>query len=427
MTSVKPTKQELPPFDEWLAQLQQPAVATPRRTAAARGVVQGFIDGEFCGHDRIDLAFDCVAAANDVDGLQRMVASSEGRRLLNTASSIAVTYCVAHMLVDNSGNEAFARDWLQARGVSTNWARIQAGILAGDDRDMISTQRLLAVSQMVSIFETGPSNGAAPLWSFAKYSEDAQRQQEQCYALAAILRLNHPDQMPDAEVKNSYGAPTKSGLLRAMWGSDPLLSHLLPAIELAYDARSPEIQREMEIGILSTINNGRLAVNRTDRGLDPQWDAIAKWGSDNVGPPILHCKTSNGSLFCEELMKLPFELGLKRFNLILEKGAQLDSPILGTSISNYNAAHRLLDVAVNAGVEQMTGHLLGLDADPTLPSEMNAGPNSQTAVEIAENKFEASGSDPSRERILTMVKAAAARKEALKVLAELSSMEPLKP
>lgn len=428
MSQQKSPENKWPTFEEWLAQVQQPAVITPKQAAVAKDVIQQVLDGHVSGHDNLDRVFRAVAHANDVEGLKQLIQAPACKQLKDYAST-EVTYCVAHMLVDNSGNDAFAREWMEGLSHSAGNARIHAAIAAQPlTWNTVEAQQMLGMSQLTNIFATGPNNEAAPWWSFTKWDDGAVRQEDYCFVLAAILKMQHPDALPTVDVKNSYGAPFSMNLVRGIWSSESQFAHLIPSLEIAYDMQSPEMIEEMRIGIGSAISNKRLMLKAFNNGLDSQWDAIAKWGNEHVGTSLLHATMASGVHLCDELMQIPFELAVRRLALILDRGARLDAGILGAKIAGYDAAHQLLDVAVHAGAEQMVGHLLGMDTDPTKPPEINKKPGAgQNALQIAEEKAQELNADLKRGSILTMVRAAAARRAAHDVLAELDLTPVQKP
>lgn len=408
-------------FEDWYAALWRPVQLGPLLS----DFVGNFCNGAADTDKSIMEAFDVVSARNDVKSLKKMAESLPGRHALHRVREHgdlqSIAWCVAHMLVDNSGHADFARAWIADAHPKPDGARALAHKLCQlGHRAEKDTQKILGLLEYTDFFkanETNPRQLEAPIRGLGGLNLDVHAQKQQCFTLAAVLRQN-PDDRPVISVMTVARQAYNREFYQAFWSEDRSLAQLLPAIELAYATQSPEarlaVHQRMaqEARQFVTVSDRLvLPVDASDRADAAWWIALRRWGGD-IGDAMLHSRHPGKGNMLDCLAKASLTAALPYLEQLQEQGADLDK--------NGSSGKRLLHTAVQAGNADLVGHLLALGCDAYAPARVKGWSDPKTPMDFALEGLKGAGaSDPQRQLVLELLKTMHARDEAHKAIQEL--------
>lgn len=406
-------------FERWYADLRTPTPVDP--LSASWENMTDFFWGD--SKETLVRQIEELANANDVAGMRRLHEATQLKEVLEDGAkghSPATTYCVAHMLVDGSGNEGFAREWINSMGYEPRMAAAQFHhISLVSDRTKLQNQKLLGLSTLVDVFHR-PERGMVPYSNFAGPIDTPSRVAENCRILAAILRLNHPDKPPRTDYRERAGLVYERPLTEVLWSGEPF-HNLLPAIEQAYGRGNPQVEREMAHHLRGLIFNGKLQWKPTDAGTDALWDSMSTWRQPSMGSDILSAKGEDGELLQKTLMSLPDDLVIRRLEQLKSMGARLDDLVEEQTLVGKSACTLLHRAILREKVDTVAWLLMN-DCDPRIQSISElSGDKAHDGLACAAL---VESSSEQGAKIASMVRAAAASKAAHEAFAEMGMHAP---
>lgn len=361
-------------FEARFARVTSPAPTTAMGFTAAK-IDEAIV--EDMASERFKAFIQTFAFANDVQSLQVILdyARSGVPKMDNLLAFMdiedrtAVTYSVAHMLVDGSGNEFFAEQWMAAFGHNR-------GLAAEHFRDLwtrpvdtlVHEQIRLGVATLADVFdlERRDSSASAPLANAMTETRNSNLFEVQARELAYLLRLKYPKHLPDIEVDDESGRAEMIGLPDFLFPAHTDNgTHLLPAIALAYETDNASVGDAMRRGIDVMLNTQMLSIEPGVEGF--QWAAMQNWGEEGLGKRLWNATLLPSSSFIHAVLRINNDVGHARLAQIEAMGADIQEPCVSEGMAEPQSM-RLLDLAVMQRKDGMVGHLLGKGCDPELVS-----------------------------------------------------------
>lgn len=426
-------------FDEWYADLRAPAPEIHHElncTLAAMFVKQ--IRNEGVRQIVID-----IAQGNDLDSLK--VFFDVFKEDLNRSPREGVIdpeliYAVTHMLVDRSGHEAFAREWMQVMGhtqeSAADWFRQNKNLLLNVEGDVIQAQQRLGLASLVDgLFKVTEYLGASP-FEQALHSElpgkirlDIDVLPSLQFEAAAIFRHLHPEGLPEMSSVNSSGQTESFPFLNSLWRTDDP-QHLLRSVHMAYGPEHPKAREQMVASIDRALDNGFV------RLWDPAapdwnhcWDTFVEWMGQDVLDLVVNGSFITGfsaaestNTFFDCINEMPQDEAVLRLADIRRKGFDLDMFNTEDNGAGKRPSHRnLLISAIGLGRKEMAGWCLAQGCDPD--ARHHSSPDMLSPYEFAidlETQFRGSNAkgEITYAAIADLLRTARARKDALEAVEE---------
>lgn len=278
MTQQNYTKLRLASGKEWPAAVEvtMPVVERQFTVSGARLLLQ-------IATKSIDDVIDGLAKDGDIQSLKNFIEATDNlkrMRGLPAGQRGAIVYAVVHMLVDGSGNDAFAREWMDTLGHTAKAAsdRLDAAMAHFDKHSPVEMQRLWGLVQVAgNPFECMPGAVASEpainklligTYGISNFSE---RNALQSQLLAELLVVKSPDKLPDfiesmpvmnltpnsREHQLSFERTT-TPLAHAMWTNKGEMARLLPAVAMAYGACHAQVRMQMNDGFAYALMEGAI-------------------------------------------------------------------------------------------------------------------------------------------------------------------------
>lgn len=412
-------------LDELMQLLHRPVEYDAGQLAYGLDLMQRYASENYSGS--LASLIETSAVLNDIGALTKVIASGELHTAIDNNDDVPriaeMVSSVAHMLVNGSDHESFAREWLHEFDPQGKHVRLHLDVLCRNtSRSTIDSQRLLGLTQLTDFFACRDSNDTLPWASLAAavFDRDSYRTQNQI--LGVILREQYPDGPPS--VQSHKILRTQSSLIDALWTGNPdSLGFLLPSIEMAYGKNVPQITESMRAGCARFIEEGRLKVERPSDHYDPRWEAIGQWADTQVATSILGATTLSDGPFAYALARLPFDEAKDRLDQLQALGVDILQICHHGKTHGQVAGNYLLDAAVFEGKAPLTGYLLALGADPLASSNREGdGIQVKNALELAEDmvrRFPENVDADGFDAVLHMLRSVTASRAAQDALAEL--------
>lgn len=397
---------------------------------------EGLIDNPY----HATAVIDALARSNDVASLRLILDEAIECRIGGPEENLQrdITYAVAHMLVDGSGNEPFAREWLENFGHTRSRAAGQMKeLLDRHSKSAHDTQTLLGTAILSEPFKEYLITGATPSSShiyveapFASFMDGLALKSipEKGRDAALLLKLMHPDQLPDLERSN--GAPVP--LAHMLWSADKItLNRALQAASEAYDPDNEAVNTQMRDGIACMLRNQAIPLPSSFTATDespivhhPVWKALDHWGGPDIGKRVWGSLTTGMQKFLEELVSKADERdSIAILDFMKSRGADFDDPIrMDQNGPDDIARTNLALIAVAHSKAKVLGHLLGHDVDV---DDVALHPKTKIKISAAElaEKMHAGARNPDYEQrtdaVASLMRTHLAKREALRVIAEL--------
>lgn len=410
-------------FERWYADVRTPAPTTLH--SALHSDMSAFFAPSGHVHDpdfHIDRKFVELARANDIKGLERAVESPLAAKALEEArrgDRPAITYCVSHMLVDNGGNEEFARRWLENHGHQRRLAHKRAsGSRILNDHSKVAAQHALGLSTLVDFF-AHDERSPAPFLNFCNRKDSREFALFQSNIIAGVLRMQHPKEPPIVDYRDEQQARQRKNLVQALWHGGDQLNCLLPCIERAYGRGNPFVEGMTDRALFHLVHEKKLtfAPKSTSDGF---WEAIRTWASKEQACDIWHARQADDDSLIKELSTSASLVTFARIELMRELGADIDAVVDGKSALGHQS-QTLLHRAIAAKNTELVAHLLQNDCDPTkvMKTKLGDGLLTMTGVELANLS-----DDEASLHIASMIRSAVASRAAHDVLRELGVEPP---
>lgn len=377
-----------------------------------------------------DELIESMAQASDLEGLRRFMALPKAQHTRHEATKgwrPSITFCVAHMLVDSSGNEGFARAWMSDFGAgSASTLSDEASRMAsarfhhytlGSDRSKVRNQQLLGLSTLIDVFKRPPSKstlqmGEATCLNLCGKDDSARRADENSRVLAAILKLHHDQSLPDVDVRED-GVQKRRSLVEALITGGERCHSVLPAVEMAYGGNAI-VAQQVRDGLERLVRaSGIDALPGTSS--DGLWKCIAAWGDRSTAESVMESKG-----FQKELAQIT-GISIDRLTTLRGMGFELDT-MIPSQVRKAQGAQTILHRAIVHNNADLVAWLLANDCDPlikTISSDQSEA--GRDGVYLAAN----SGlSGEQNDRIRSMVNAVAASRAAYAALDELGLASP---
>lgn len=325
-----------------------------------------------------------MAQSNDVDSLKVLLDSGELKTLFKPGGEHAtITYAVAHMLVDGSGNDVFAREWMESFGHTRLLATKTFNDLweSGEEGRWHEQQRL-GVAVMANILQIEASEGppVTPMetvWRNQEGNEPAQAQQAREFAF--LLRVAHPEGIPLMEVRDGrLGRFVSKPVTDTLFAHDDMkYRHLLPAIAMAYGTEDEGVRTTMRASIDVMLKSRKLSIEpREEESF--QWNAMQIWGDETLGKRIWQSVVAPGRSFIESVIRLNSPLTYTRLEQAEAMGADIQDICDPMGLGGENKPMRLMDLAVQMRDPHMVGYLLARGCNPELKAVAFDGTNLKT-------------------------------------------------
>lgn len=396
-----------------------------------------------CQHGVPGLAgvVSALASDNDVRSLQRFL--DEPLFLQGLAAShqrSAITYAVAHMLVDGGGNEVFARHWLQALGhdqaLATKVLRseLPAALVEARVQDL---QRLLGLSTLIpDPFDAAPGDiEAPPLDALVKSSAQGKPAEIDAFLIGEFLLARGASRLPEVidvtiEIEAQprigqmvYGHHKRMPLAQAMWTNTHETARFLPFVAQWFPASDATHREQMHQGFASAVKEGQLpialhprltrlitqAIEQQDLDADSLsslWLAsFREWRfTKNHESTIHNVSFPQAVLACARADE---QACLQFLSVLHHRGMDLTRRII-ERLGEGKRSRGLLDVAIQAGSPCLFGLLLSWGADPCRPGWTQEGcearrpaPSPQQRIESLLREHESE--DPQKPAIAALV------------------------
>lgn len=415
-------------------------VCSPRPVVQYRFTEQMLIDRPANGTELL-LLIQNLAANSDIDSLRLFLkgplkerAKASARESSDPTESL--TYCVAPMLIDRSGNEAFAHDWMEAFGHTREkavdymlalWMQPMVGLQVKKTR--------LGLATIADIFElraNATDSSSTTPFEFAMGRDPGSPMTNDIKAqeFGYFLRICHPDRLPSLEMKDKQRQTVDVPLCDFMLARDNVMGqHLLPAVIAVYGAESDILRSAMRASLQEMLDSKKLSTRPRKDG-DIQWEALHRWGDAEIGTRAWNTLTSTGRTVIESLAIGPIEITTRRLDQLEMMGVDIQAHC--DPKDAVESQHmRLLDMAVKKRNAELVGHLLARGFDPELESIDRKTHRFFSAATLA---LQADPTDPNEsnpgnlEQIQSLIRAHLAKKQALSVIDELGlDMKAAKP
>lgn len=429
-------RQAMQAFESWYADVLTPAPQEPLVSQQLSSMAQHFQTTDSY-KAVVDSEFAVLAHNRDIAGLLRVAESPAAQKAIDEAKlgkRPEITYCVAHMLVDGSGHEDFARDWINSHGPTGRGCATVVRNLLNKTRDLykFEVQRLLGMATLQDFFQQPKPNASGErdrgFWNTAitelcDKDHTAEQVAERANILAAVLRQHHPDQPPLIDYLDSGDWHVGKDLIDTCWRGPARYQNLLPAIQLAYGLDDPEVISRMRKSLRDLISAGEISTLRCTSS-DTRWDAIVTWCTPELAADLwqTHVTVDQPMPFVSIVAGTDADLAIKRCQQLLEIGFRgLDDHVDFTKEVSYEVpkgglvAFTALHQATLVANADLVGWLLSQGCDPTKRSINTVDPASETSsVELADNSLMAQDIG-----LNDTLRAAAASRAARSVLAEL--------
>lgn len=384
-----------------------------------------------CSDSRATRQVQTWAQNNDYEALRNVMTSAWWKKDRSDIVRPELTYAVAHMMVDGSGNATFAREWMETFGHKTELAREHLKDLWSDtanDRFLDQTRLGLAIVADVFKILTYDDERIASILPIMGYRDDDNGMDaKKAEGLAHILRVTAPDTTPQIDTVNANGQIVKKPLPEVLYTYTTLrVRHMLGAIELAYGNAEDrdDILGMMRSSINVMVNMHRLPLeSRIDDS--PLWDSMMRWGDQNLGPRIWHATVLPKLPFVQGILeKCPDDMIFKRLEQVATLGADLQEP-MKLKVNGQEKTMRILDAAVNYARPNVVGWLLSRGCDPRLESRDSMTGEVVSAQTLAAARLTTTDISnpnyPAVRRVSELISSDLARRSALEVIAELNT------
>lgn len=375
-----------------------------------------------------------LALANDVESLKRFSNTNLIDEVMErTQRSQAVMFAPAHMLIDNSGNEGFARHWLErckfTQALAADYYQKNSRL---ELNDTIHEQQRLGVATLTNIFALAqtfhlPERDGVLTSPFKAVMERAGgvNMAQQSRELAFILRTCHPDQLPTLEYMDDNGVHDVAPLSDRVWGMQGLrFRHLLDGLSEAYSPDNAAVLATMRSSIDRMMDQKLLSIEppRNSGGIEGyQWKALGIWASEGYGAKIWSSRMVPDTSCIEMLVQATGEELDARMKQLIRMGADINEPT-STRAQGEDVKLRLMELAVSKAKPEVVAWLLAHGADPDLPMQPVEGIPSRSAAQMAVDMttdIQSTTQGPDIERVATLMRAHLAKQSALGVIAEL--------
>lgn len=358
-------------FDGWFEELrkQQPVTSYALNPAMARVVIAS---------TDADEIVQTIARGNDIPSLRVLMAVDGGQALLKRFPKERremLTYAVAHMLVDNSGNEAFARQWvehlehdpLQAAAIYRKGAKRPFESIVSEQARI----GLAILCDALTLSATDPHRECPLVGAMQQIGVAADRacRERFCYEVAAFLRVVSPDQIPVVSSRDMTRNFSMS-LDRAMLKMDDA-TPLLPAFGLAYSADNAVVRARIHESIKDALRFGTEVFLEPKGAFSAQWELLMQWKDASLMEIMWKGKFRDSNptkgyrsaSFLMALCKLSHDDALE---VVVEMQAMgLDLNRLSDEVAgDRRYGRRLIDAAVQAPNPRLFGWLLAQGCDP---------------------------------------------------------------
>lgn len=434
-------------FDEWYAKLHAPAAVTPH------GLIPKLAE------TMVRLSFDThvrqivkeIAEGNDVASLkvylESFIKEDLNQETKEERFDPGLTYAVTHLLVDGSGNEAFAKQWLDTMGHTParaeEWFRDRMSLVTSKDELVYAQQRLGLATLVEDMFAKRPPVGPdlarqSPFEEAfvgmlpAKTHLSKEVLLELRMEAAALFRHFHPDGLPTATVFTHYtNEPDEVPLLNTIWRREDL-QHVLGAVHLAYGANHQVAREQMVASIERVFDEGFTRLWDPAHPDDSdRWDAVVEWMGDDVLKMVVNGNFLTGFgyqqeriTFFDSLMGIPMETAVERLADLQAKGFHLDDFNTEQDDERKPPVRRnLLISAIGNANQEMVSWLLSQGCDPEITSGL---PDALSPYELAmelEAQFKQSHAkgEATYGAIADLMRTAKSKNEALRAIEELEA------
>lgn len=420
-------------FERHYALIRSPQPVTPH--GLTRQMAETLMDVLDPG--RMESFIVKLAQANDVDSLKRFSNTNLIDDVMDrTNRSCAVMFAPAHMLIDNSGNEEFARHWMErcraTKALASNYYQKESRLSLNNP---IHEQHRLGVATIAKIFELDatfhlPERDGPVIESpfeVVMSREGSTSLAQQSRELAFILRTCHPDRMPLLESMDKNGVQETSPLSDKVWGGKGLrFRHLLDGLSEAYSPDNAEVLATMRSSIDRMMEEKFLSIEpaRNSGGITGyQWKALDIWAPEGYGAKIWSSRMVPDTSCIELLVsKTGAELDA-RMKQLVRMGADINEPTM--TMYQGDLKLRLMELAVSKAKPEVVAWLLAHGADPDLPMAQVDGAPIRSAAQMAidmTTDIQSPSLGPQIEQVATLMRAHMAKKSALGIIAELDEI-----
>ena len=358
-------------FDEWFTELrkQQPVTSYALNAAMARVVIAS---------TDADEIVQTIARGNDIPSLKVLMAVDGGEALLKRFPKEhreMLTYAVAHMLVDNSGNEGFAQQWVKhLEHDAEQAAKIYRKGAKRPFESIVSEQSrvgMAILSDALTLSRVEQHRECPLLGAMQQIGVAADRgcRERFCYEVAAFLRIVSPDHLPMVsrrEMTRNFSLPLERAMLK-MDDATPAL----PALGLAYDTNNADVRARIHASVKDALRFGSEIFLEPKGAFSSQWELLMQWKDEDLMDILWKgryrdsdpTKGQRSASFLAALCKLSHDDAL---DVVCEmQGMGLDLNRLSEEVAgDRRYGRRLIDAAVQYPNPRLFGWLLAQGCDP---------------------------------------------------------------
>lgn len=392
-------------FEHWYADMRTPA-ATEAMVSDELSDMSEHFQRSDSFKVIVDNEFVVLANNRDIQGLLRAAESPTAQLAIEEAKKgrrPEITYCVAHMLVDGSGHEDFAREWISNHGPSGRGCAAVVRDLCKKERELhkVEVQRLLGLATLQDFFQQPKADASGAkergFWNtgiteLCDKDHDSAQVAFRANILAAILRQEHPDAPPSIDYLDGGSWHAGEDLIDTCWRGPARYQNLLPALELAYGNDDPEVTSRMRQSLSDLISAGQITTLRGTAN-DTRWDAIVAWCTPELAIALWQSHVTIESMpFISVVGGTAEDLAIQRCEQLQAIGFQgLDDHVDFRKEVSYEVpeggmvAFTLLHQATIQASSKLVGWLLSQGCDPTKRSINTVDPHSQaSSIEFAD-------------------------------------------
>lgn len=370
-----------------------------------------------------------LASDNDVASLQVFL-KEPWVNMVKTAAwgSInpihSLPYCVAHMLIDNSGNEDFARQWMETYGHTREQAAVYyLSLWAGDTHENLGlVQKRLGVGTVADVFQAGyGKDGFAPFFeAMSSTKSESGDIRQKAREGAFLLKTCHPAELPLISMTMVDGTQQMVPYSDHLWSSNHRRTHhMLDAVGMAYEADNQAVRQQMQASIDKMLKSNDYLHQHVHT-----FEALKKWGKEGYGQEIWTMTRKDWG-FVEQLIGWDGDQCIEHLQQLVDAGADINAtfrPGVGRDGDLWCA----IDAAVENSNPRVVAFLLANGADPSIPPQRYDLKDSaaQLALDMEASPSSYGGQAENMQAVAALIRVHMAKTAALAAIDELGLAAP---
>lgn len=336
----------------------------------------------------------------------------------------SLPYCVAHMLIDNSGNEDFARQWMDTYGHTREQAAVYYLILwAGDTHENLAlVQQRLGVGTVADVFQAGyGKDGFAPFFEAmsstkSEFSDIRQKAREGAF----LLKTCHPNELPQMSMTMRNGTKQMVPYGDHLWSSNHRKAHhMLDAIGMAYDADNQAVRQQVQASFDRMMASDDFLAQHAHT-----FDALKKWGKEGYGQELWTLTRKQWG-FVEEVISWDADRCIEYLQQLVDAGADINATFQ-PAVSEAGDLWSAIDAAVENANPRAVAFLLANGADPSIPPQRRDRKETaaQVALDMEADPGNNAGGVDAMKAVASLIRVHTAKAAALAAINELDMAEP---